>query len=160
VVGLAERTDPMILATAFLINTAVVTVTMVIHYEALFWLSKKLPKLCQIRPRLQVLVGVLCVFVVHVVEIWLFALAFYFSSMIEGMGKLTGNLSEGGGLLDCVYLSFVTFTTVGYGDVVAEGRLRYLGGIESLTGIVLITWSASFLFVEMQRNWADLRKLK
>lgn len=150
----------MILATAFLINTAVVTVTMVIHYEALFWLSKKLPKLCQIRPRLQVLVGVLCVFVVHVMEIWLFALAFYFSSMIEGMGKLTGNLSEGGGLLDCVYFSFVTFTTVGYGDVVAEGRLRYLGGIESLTGIVLITWSASFLFVEMQRNWADLRKLK
>jgi hypothetical protein len=150
----------MILATAFLINTAVVTVTMVIHYEALFWLSKKLPKLCQIRPRLQVLVGVLCVFVVHVVEIWLFALAFYFSSMIEGMGKLTGNLTEDGGLLDCVYLSFVTFTTVGYGDVVAEGRLRYLGGIESLTGIVLITWSASFLFVEMQRNWADLRKLK
>ena len=150
----------MILATAFLINTAVVTVTMVIHYEALFWLSKKLPKLCQIRPRLQVLVGVLCVFVVHVIEIWLFALAFYFSSMIEGMGKLTGNLSEGGGLLDCVYFSFVTFTTVGYGDVIAEGRLRYLGGIESLTGIVLITWSASFLFVEMQRNWADLRKLK
>jgi hypothetical protein len=150
----------MILATAFLINTAVVTVTMVIHYEALFWLSKKLPKLCQIRPRLQVLVGVLCVFIVHVIEIWLFAFAFYFSSMIEGMGKLTGNLSEGGGLLDCVYFSFVTFTTVGYGDVVAEGRLRYLGGIESLTGIVLITWSASFLFVEMQRNWADLRKLK
>lgn len=150
----------MILATAFLINTAVVTVTMVIHYEALFWLSKKLPKLSQIRPRLQVLVGVLCVFIVHVIEIWLFAFAFYFSSMIEGMGKLTGNLSEGGGLLDCVYFSFVTFTTVGYGDVVAEGRLRYLGGIESLTGIVLITWSASFLFVEMQRNWADLRKLK
>ena len=111
----------MILATAFLINTAVVTVTMVIHYEALFWLSKKLPKLCQIRPRLQVLVGVLCVFIVHVIEIWLFAFAFYFSSMIEGMGKLTGNLSEGGGLLDCVYFSFVTFTTVGYGDVSPVG---------------------------------------
>lgn len=150
----------MILATAFLINSTVVTMTMLIHYEALFWLSKKLPKLCQIRPRLQVLVGVLSVFIVHVVEIWLFALAFYFSSMIEGMGKLAGNLLDHGGLLDCVYLSFVTFTTVGYGDVIAEGRLRYLGGIESLTGIVLITWSASFLFVEMQRNWADLRKLK
>lgn len=150
----------MILATAFLINSTVVTMTMLIHYEALFWLSKKLPRLCQIRPRLQVLVGVLSVFIVHVVEIWLFALAFYFSSMIEGMGKLAGNLLDHGGLLDCVYLSFVTFTTVGYGDVIAEGRLRYLGGIESLTGIVLITWSASFLFVEMQRNWADLRKLK
>ncbi|MCX7222516.1 MAG: ion channel, partial [Burkholderiales bacterium] len=59
-----------------------------------------------------------------------------------------------------VYLSFVTFTTVGYGDVVAIGYLRHLGGVEALTGIILITWSASFLFVEMQRNWADLRKLK
>jgi hypothetical protein len=76
------------------------------------------------------------------------------------MGSLTGNLVDAGGILDCVYLSFVTFTTVGYGDVVARGELRYLGGIESLTGIILITWSASFLFVEMQRNWADLRKLK
>jgi hypothetical protein len=28
-----------------------------------------------------------------------------------------------------------------------------LTGIESLTGLVLITWTASFLFVEMQRFW-------
>ncbi len=150
----------MTLTFAFLINTAVVIATMLIHYEALFWLSKKLPKLCQIRPKFQVLVGALCIFLVHVLEIWLFALAFYFSSQIEGMGSLVGNLYDNGGILDCVYLSFVTFTTVGYGDVVAHGQLRYLGGIEALTGIVLITWSASFLFVEMQRNWADLRKLK
>lgn len=150
----------MTLAIAFLINTAVVIATMLIHYEALFWLSKKLPTLSQIRPRFQVLVGALCIFLVHVLEIWLFALAFYLSSKIDGMGSLTGNLVVAGGILDCVYLSFVTFTTVGYGDVVAQGELRYLGGIESLTGIILITWSASFLFVEMQRNWADLRKLK
>ena len=150
----------MTLAIAFLINTVVVIATMLIHYEALFWLSKKLPTLCQIRPRFQVLVGALCIFLVHVLEIWLFALAFYLSSKIDGMGSLTGNLVDAGGILDCVYLSFVTFTTVGYGDVVAQGELRYIGGIESLTGIILITWSASFLFVEMQRNWADLRKLK
>jgi hypothetical protein len=150
----------MTLAIAFLINTVVVITTMLTHYEALFWLSKKLPKFCLIRPRYQVLVGALCIFVVHVFEIWLFALAFYFSSKIEGMGSLTGNLTHAGDFLDCVYFSFVTFTTVGYGDVVAQGDLRHLGGVEALTGIVLITWSASFLFVEMQRNWADLRKLK
>ncbi|MFT6897577.1 MAG: hypothetical protein ACJA13_001986, partial [Paraglaciecola sp.] len=33
------------------------------------------------------------------------------------------------------------------------GDLRYLTGIESLTGLVLITWTASFLFFEMQRHW-------
>ncbi|HHO59743.1 MAG TPA: two pore domain potassium channel family protein, partial [Thiotrichales bacterium] len=29
----------------------------------------------------------------------------------------------------------------------------YLTGIESLTGLVLITWTASFLYYEMQRYW-------
>ncbi len=47
----------------------------------------------------------------------------------------------------------MTFTTVGYGDIVAHGHLRYLSGLEALTGFVLITWSASFLFLEMQKYW-------
>jgi hypothetical protein len=61
-------------------------------------------------------------------------------------------------LLDCVYLSFITFTTVGYGDLVAHGYLRYLTGIEALTGLILITWSASFMFLEMQKDWPDARE--
>ena len=69
----------------------------------------------------------------------------------EGWGKLQGN-SEGT-LLDCVYFSFTTYTTVGYGDIEPIGHLRYLTGIESLTGLVLITWTASFLYYEMQRYW-------
>jgi hypothetical protein len=39
------------------------------------------------------------------------------------------------------------------GDIQPHGDLRFLTGIESLTGLVLITWTASFLFVEMQRFW-------
>jgi hypothetical protein len=31
--------------------------------------------------------------------------------------------------------------------------LRYLTGIESLAGLLLITWSASFLYIEMVRYW-------
>jgi hypothetical protein len=50
-------------------------------------------------------------------------------------------------------LSFVTYTTVGYGDLVAGGYLRYLTGVEALTGLILITWSASFLFIEMGKYW-------
>ena len=29
------------------------------------------------------------------------------------------------------------------------GDVRFLAGLEALTGLVLITWSASFLFIEM-----------
>jgi hypothetical protein len=31
--------------------------------------------------------------------------------------------------------------------------MRHLTGVEALTGMVLITWTASFLYLEMQRNW-------
>ena len=51
------------------------------------------------------------------------------------------------------FFSFTTPTALGFGDIEPTGNLRYLTGIESLTGLVLITWTASFLFVEMQRYW-------
>jgi len=38
-------------------------------------------------------------------------------------------------------------------DIEPLGNLRYLIGVESLTGLVLITWTASFLYYEMQRHW-------
>jgi len=38
--------------------------------------------------------------------------------------------------------------------VCAEGsRMRFLIGTESLTGFVLITWSASFTCLEMEQFW-------
>jgi hypothetical protein len=57
------------------------------------------------------------------------------------------------GFLDIVYLSAITFSTVGYGDMVPVGAVRFLCGTEALTGFILITWSASFLFLEMQEFW-------
>lgn len=68
-----------------------------------------------------------------------------------GWGLLIGNFN--GTLLDCVYFSFSTFTTVGYGDIEPIGNLRFLTGIEGLAELVLVGWSASFLFMEMQRYW-------
>ncbi len=66
-------------------------------------------------------------------------------------GHLSGNYD--GSLMDSVYFSFTTYTTLGFGDITPFGHLRHLVGIEALTGLVLITWSASFLFIEMQRLW-------
>ncbi len=33
------------------------------------------------------------------------------------------------------------------------GPIRFIGGTMALTGLVLITWSASFTFLEMERFW-------
>jgi hypothetical protein len=67
------------------------------------------------------------------------------------LGALTGLPATT--LPDFVYFSAVTYATVGFGDVVPIGAIRFLAGMESLTGFVMITWSASYTFLEMQRDW-------
>ena len=143
----------MLLITAFAVNGSLALLAILMHYEALFQLDKNLPRLAHIAPRFRVLIGVGAIFMAHVLEIWLFALGYFFSLQFPVMGGLVGDLSGHGILLDCAYLSFVTFTTLGYGEIVAQGYLRHLTGVEALTGFILITWSASFLFIEMQRYW-------
>ncbi|MBU3575030.1 ion channel [Polynucleobacter sp. UK-Mo-2m-Kol15] len=144
----------MLLIAAFVINGSLAVVAILLHYEALFQLDRFLPKVAHIAPRFRVLIGVGAIFVAHVFEIWLFALGYFFTLQFPAMGGLVGNISGHGFLLDCAYLSFVTFTTLGYGEIVAQGYLRYLTGVEALTGFILITWSASFLFIEMQKYWS------
>jgi hypothetical protein len=54
---------------------------------------------------------------------------------------------------DAVYYSFVTFTTLGYGDITLSGSWRILSGIEALNGLLLFSWSAAMLFAVVQRLW-------
>ena len=143
----------MTLLLVFIINTALVLAVIVIHYEALYQISKKLPSIKSISPSYKVLICVFTIFLAHVVEIWLFGLGYYFSAQLDGIGNLFGKTANHGIILDYVYLSFVTYTTLGYGDLVASGYLRYLTGVEALVGLILITWSASFLFMEMGKYW-------
>ena len=56
-------------------------------------------------------------------------------------------------LFDAVYLSATTFTTLGFGDLAPIGAIRLVSGMEALIGFLLITWSASFTFLEMSRLW-------
>jgi hypothetical protein len=54
---------------------------------------------------------------------------------------------------DFVYFSAMTYSTVGFGDVVPTGAIRFMAGLEALTGFVMLTWSASYTVLEMQRDW-------
>jgi len=137
---------------AFIINGLLVSAAVVIHYEMLRLLSIVIPKL-RVKHRLRVIVGVFGSLIAHVVEVWMFGIAFYLMSNYGDFGYLTGNFD--GSLLDCVYFSFTNYTTVGYGDIEPFGHLRFLAGLEGLTGLSLITWSASFMFMEMTKFWED-----
>jgi hypothetical protein len=139
----------MIFLVSFL-NIVVVALVVLIHYGFLFQLSIWLPKL-EIKPRFTIVLGVFGALLAHTIEVWIFALAYYLKLKAGIFGSFEGNFN--GSLLDCAYVSFTSFTTLGFGDIVPLGDIRFLVAIESLTGLVLITWSASFLFYEMQRYW-------
>lgn len=133
------------------VTAIVVCVCVLLHYEVLNILSQRLARL-QGRHRRRVLFGIFGVLSVHIVEIWIFGLTFALLSGWQAAGSLQ---VIAGDLFDYVYVSAMTFTTVGAGDAYLIGPIRFLAGTEALTGLVLITWSASFTFLEMQRFWRD-----
>jgi hypothetical protein len=101
------------------------------------------------RPRVLILIFV--VLIAHVAEIWLFGFGYYLLASRYGLGGLSGLPTTD--LPNFVYFSAMTYTTVGFGDAVPVGALRFVAGMEALTGFVMITWSASYTFLEMQRDW-------
>jgi len=134
----------------FLVNVSIIALAVLIHYEFLYRISAAIPKM-KIKHRLRIVVGVFGALVAHSIEILLFAIAYYYIAQNQEWGNLTGNFN--GSLGDCIYFSYTTYSTLGYGDIVPHGQVRYLVGLESLTGLLLITWTASFLYYEMQRYW-------
>ena len=139
---------------AYLINSALVAMAVMIHYEMLYRLSRLMPILV-IKHRFRLVVGIFGALIAHIAEIWMFAFGYYFLIRFTSLGSLTVfNSGETiHSVLDCVYYSFVTYTTLGFGDLIPTGSLRFLTGLESLTGLVLITWTASFMYFEMQKYW-------
>lgn len=100
---------------------------------------------------MKVIYAILSIIALHVVEIWLFGTAIWLLLLWPATGSLYG--PDAMDFFECVYLSAVTFSTVGFGDIAPVGPIRFLSATEALTGFVLITWSASFTYLEMERFW-------
>lgn len=135
------------------VTAIIVCVCVLLHYEVLNVLSRRLARL-EGRRRRRVLYGIFGVLSVHIAEIWIFGIGYLLLLQASpAFGAIHGIASPG--VLDHIYFSAMTFTTVGFGDVYPSGPVRFLAGTEALTGLVLITWSASFTFLEMARFWRD-----
>jgi hypothetical protein len=75
--------------------------------------------------------------IAHFIEICLWALAM----------KFTGAVSAEQGPL---YFAFTSYTTLGYGDVVATADWRLLGPASAMNGILLFGWSTAVIFQALQ----------
>jgi hypothetical protein len=131
---------------------ALLVLSTVIHYESLRGMSFALPRLA-IPVRMKLVLVILGAFIAHASHMLLYALAFFWLSRHPGLGTLgsTGLPS----LATCLYFSAETYTSLGYGDVVPSGPVRLLAGMETLNGLLLIGWTASYTYLSMERFWVD-----
>jgi hypothetical protein len=143
----ADWTANLTVAAATVLATAL---AVLLHYEGLVLTFRGLGRFGH--GRVKVLYAISSVLLLHIGQIWLFGIAYWGLLRLPGVGALGAGPAS---LLDAVYFSAVTFTTVGYGDLVPSGPIRLLAGTESLTGFVLIAWSASFTYLEMERFWRE-----
>lgn len=82
---------------------------------------------------------VLGLFAVHSVEVWIWAFALLATGVVNG-------------LEDAVYFSTVTFSTLGYGDIIPSREWRIFAAIEGMNGFILIGWSIAYLIAASTRH--------
>ncbi len=122
-----------------LVGTLVMSMTIIVHTVGLVLVTRGMAHLVSRfrwhghRSRyLAMFVVVFGVFGVLTLEVWLWA------AVYDGVGALPD-------FVTALYFSTITFSTVGYGDVVAAHEWRLLAALEGINGFILIGWSTAYL---------------
>ena len=90
----------------------------------------------------------LVVFALHALEIGIWAVSYLALVPVNELASFE----------EAAYFSFVTFTTLGYGDISLSESYRLLSGIEALNGIILVGWSTAMIFSVVQHIWQGHNK--
>ena len=83
--------------------------------------------------------------VVHLVEIAIWGLFYWWQKCLPDAES-------------SLYFSGVTYTTIGYGDLVLPKEWRLFGPVEGLTGILMCGLSTAFLFATLSRLYRSRTK--
>ena len=129
--------------------TLMVLLTVAIHAGGLYALSRllRLEELeeahehidpLSLRAIAATIIVILGLFVLHGIEIWLYAFLYL------GIGSVEG-------LREAVYFSTITYGAIGYSDAAMAERWRLVSAIEGINGIILIGWSTAFFVTLMAR---------
>ncbi|MCF8467325.1 MAG: potassium channel family protein [Sneathiella sp.] len=122
------------------VGTALIIVCVVNHAVCLELLLRRLKNIAPKWDRRLPVFGhvvimvvlVIGLFAAHTIEAWIWAL-FYQS---------TGELKS---MSEAIYFSTVTYTTLGYGDIVLTHNWYLTSSLQAVSGIILFGWSTAFL---------------
>jgi len=104
--------------------------------------SHKDPSIKRLK-RLSLVSGVvILMFLASVLEVLVWAITYLALNAIEGFER-------------ALYFSMVTFTTLGYGDVVLAEHWRLLSSFEAANGIIMFGWTTALIVAVAQRVFAQ-----
>lgn len=138
----------MILTSAIVLALTVVIGSAAVHYEAIRALDRFARRTLRPYPTLLVVISALVS--LHLLEIGAYALLFGLSAGPLGLGAFEG--APLASPMDYFYYAAEAYASLGYGDVYPTGALRLIASIAPLNGILLLTWSGSFLF-SLVEDW-------
>jgi hypothetical protein len=81
---------------------------------------------------------VILMFIASLLEVLVWAVTYLALNAIEGLEQ-------------ALYFSMVTFSTLGYGDVLLDGKWRLLASFEAANGIIMFGWSTAIVMAVVQR---------
>jgi len=122
------------------LGSVVIGLTVLIHTVGLMLLSFLMLRLIvwsrlhrhSFGRTLALIASVLGLFFLHTIEVWTWAAVYLELGILPSFEE-------------ALYFSTVTFSTVGYGDIVPPPGWRLLCALEGINGFLLIGWSTAYL---------------
>lgn len=137
------------------ISLVLIALCVAIFYEILAHVWIRLPHL-EGRPRTQIMLTIFAAFIGHTCAVWAFGLAYYVLANYFGFGSLKGEIDHG--MIDYIYFSSVSYSSLGFGDVYAAGGLQLLVGVEAILGLILIGWTITFTYLVTEKYLAHRKE--
>lgn len=134
-------------AATLVIGLVLMIGTVLFHYEGLVLLAQGIRRITRYH-RYALVLCVLGVSMIHAFEIFFYALVYWFAIKLSPVALLGGG--EIKNLIDCLYFSAETYATLGYGDIVPVRWLRTLVAVEPYNGVLLLSWSGTYMFTYAQ----------
>jgi hypothetical protein len=132
--------------TQLAVGTLVIMINAIIQAEMFAFFAQQLEKIIVHLRRFfrrftntaTIVICVLFVMLVQTANVWVWALTFYLVGVFD---RLEPSL----------YFSLVSFSTLGFGDIILDEKWRILSGLTAANGLLSFGWSTAYM-VELVRR--------
>ncbi len=125
-----------------------------VHYVAMTTLHERITRL-RLNRAAKAQLALVGLSIAHLIEAAVYAAGFCLGEQWRLGGFSGGDTSDA---MSVFYFSLVNYTSLGLGDIYPTGHLRFLAGLESLNGFLLISCSAAMLYlIATERAKSEVR---